>query len=696
MAVLSKIRDRSLFLILVIGLALFAFVLDPSTLTDFFNSSKINEVGEVNGETISRQEFANELEQYRQQTGGRVSDIQAAKIVWDNMLRKKIYEKQLEDAGITIGEEDVWNEIISAPFVQNNPQYQNELGQFDEGKFKQFLADTKENNEALWSQWSNYMTQVRDNAATNTYNNLVTAGLGASLKESEFQYLVDNTKLTAQFVYVPYTTVADSLVTIKKSEVESYIKANEKDFKVEEMRDIFYVQFKIEPTKEDEEAVKAEVASLANDLKTSTDEKLLLSENDSDIDINPDFQYESYVNQEISKALFATKLGDVFGPYKDKEFFKLSKVVEETRMPDSARASHILIPFIGAQRAGADVTRSEAAAKKLADSIFALVKNNKNKFAELAKELSSDKGSGAKGGDLDWFNYNRMTPAFRDFCFTNKKGKVDVVKTPFGFHIIRIDDQKNLQRVLKLATFAKKILPSEKTENAVYTKAQEFALEVTNTGDFGEASKKKGYSPKPAVGMKVLDENVPGLGNERQIVSWAFGKETEINDFKRFDLEGSYVVATLTGKTAKGLMSVDKAISRVRPILLNEKKAQILKDKFIDGDLQANAKELKVGLRSANAVTLKSPTLPGIGLEPKIVGAMYNAELNKVYSGIDGQKGVFAFKVIKKEEPVALPNYETNRKQMTEARRRLTFRIYNALKDASDIEDNRANMYTGS
>ena len=284
MAVLSKIRDRSLFLILVIGLALFAFVLDPSTLTDFFNSSKINEVGEVNGETISRQEFIKELDSYRQQTGGRVSDIQAAKIVWDNMLRKKIYQKQLTEAGITIGEEDVWNEIISAPFVQNNPQYQNELGQFDENKFKTFLADTKENNQPLWSQWSNYMTQVRDNTETNTYNNLVTAGLGASLKESEFQYLIDNTKITGQYVYVSYTSVADSLVKIRKSEVQDYISANEKDFKVEDMRDIFYVQFKIEPTKGDEDVLIAEVGSIAKDLKESKDEKVLLSENDSDLE----------------------------------------------------------------------------------------------------------------------------------------------------------------------------------------------------------------------------------------------------------------------------------------------------------------------------------------------------------------------------------------------------------------------------
>src|SRR6056300_1512687 len=259
MAVLSKIRERSMFLIIIIGLALFAFVLDPSTLGDFFNSSKINEVGEVNGESISRQEFVNELESYKQQTGGRVSEMQAAKTVWDNLIRKKIYANQLEEAGITIGEADVWNEVTSAQFVQNNPQYQNELGMFDENKFKQFLANEKENQTQLWSQWSNYMGQIKDNAERNTYNNLVTAGVGASLKEGETEYFIDNTKINAQFVYVPYTTIADSLVKISKSEVEDYISKRKDQFQVEETRDISYVKFDINPTADDEKIIKDDV-----------------------------------------------------------------------------------------------------------------------------------------------------------------------------------------------------------------------------------------------------------------------------------------------------------------------------------------------------------------------------------------------------------------------------------------------------
>ena len=683
-----------MFLIIIIGLALFAFVLDPSTLGDFFDSSKVNEIGEINGEAISRQEFANELEAYKQQAGGNVSEMQAAKTVWDNIVRKKIYKNQLEEAGITIGEADIWNEVINAQFVQSNPEYQNEVGLFDEAKFKQFLATEKENKTALWSQWSSYMNQIRDNSERNTYNNLVTAGLGASLKEGEAEYMIDNVKLNAQFVYVPYTSIADSLVKIKKSEVEAYIKENADQFKVEASRDISYVQFNITPSANDEQAIKDNMASLVKDFKVTKDDAIFLSENNSDSNLNPNFQFKSAVNQEIANQLFEGNEGDVVGPYKDKNAFKISKVLEVTQMPDSVKASHILIPFVGSQRVAPDVTRTEEEAKKLADSLLNVVKRSANKFGDLAKEFSSDLGSGSKDGDLDWFNYNRMTPAFRDYAFTSKKGDIGVVKTPFGFHIIKIDDQKNNQKVMKLATFSTNIVPSEATENEMFRTAEEFALAVSKENKFFDVATEKNYTPRPAIGLKSLDENVPGIGNQRQIVSWAFSKDTNVNDFKRFDLEGSYVVAFVTGSEEKGVMSVEKATSTVRPILTNEKKAAMLKDKLNGADLEAIAKANNTSIRTANNVTLKSPTLSGVGVEPKIVGAMYNAEINKLYSSIEGGRGVYAFKVTNKEMPTALPNYDANRKRIAEARKSSTFKMYEAIKNSSEIIDNRALMYT--
>jgi peptidylprolyl isomerase/peptidyl-prolyl cis-trans isomerase D len=301
-----------LFLIIIIGLALFAFVLDPSTLGDFFNSSKVNEIGEVNGEAISRQEFATAVDEYKKQAGGRVSDMQATKTVWDNILRKKIYQNQLSEAGITVGEEDVWNEIINAPSVKDNPQFLNEAGLFDEAKFKQFLATEKENKSQMWLAWSNYMNQIRDNSERNTYNNLVTAGLGASLKEGESEYLIENTKMGAQFVYVSYASVADSLVTVSKSEIESYIEDNSNDFQVDASRDLSYVKFDITATTEDKEAIKSDVATLIEDFKNTTDDAAFLSENNSDVSQIDNFIFKESANSLIADEMFAGKLGDVF------------------------------------------------------------------------------------------------------------------------------------------------------------------------------------------------------------------------------------------------------------------------------------------------------------------------------------------------------------------------------------------------
>ena len=707
MAILSKIRERSMFLIIIIGLALFAFVLDPSTLGDFFNASKVNEVGQVNGEAISTKEFAEALDQYKQNSRSEVSEMQAAKAVWDNILRKKIYKNQLVDAGITVGEQDVWTEVLKTTAVKDNPQFQNEAGLFDELKFKQFLADTKENNESLWSAWSNYLGQIKENTETNTYNTLVTAGLGASLQEGKMEYLIENTKLSGDFVYVPYASIADTLVSIKRAEVTAYIKSNAAEFKTAATRDISYVKFDIKASPADEEAIKQNVSMLIDDsldrnnetivgFKNTTDYKTFLTDNGADLNLDLAFKFNASVNQKVANEIFSGNEGDVFGPYKDQGFFKISKITAVTKMPDSVRASHILIPFVGSQRVAAEVTRSKVQAEKLADSILSVVKRSKRKFAALAKSLSSDKGSGAKGGDLDWFNYTRMTPAFRDYAFTNRKGSIGVVETPFGYHVIRVDGTKNTQKVLKLATFASKIIPSEATENEFFQKAEQFALAVSKTSDYSALAKENKYNLRAAVGLKVLDENVPGLGNERQIVAWAFNGDSETGSFNRFDLAGSYVVAVVTAKTKKGLMSVEKAINTVRPILLNKKKAALIAGTLKGSSLAEIAKSNTTTVRSAKDINLKTASLVGVGVEPKIVGAMYGAELNKVYKGIAGNRGVFSFLLDKKELPTALPNYEANRKRISASRKAMTFKIYEAIKNASDVEDNRASMYVSN
>ena len=701
MAILSQIRERSMALILVIGLALFAFVLDPSSIEDFFNSTKVNTIGEVDGETISRKDFSEALEAYKAQVGNEITDMQASKTVWSNLVREKIYQNQLAEAGIEVGENDVWNALIENPSINTDQRFLNSAGMFDEGKLKEFLVLAKSDSPEVWNTWSAFMGRIKTGLENTTYNNLITAGLGASLKEGELQYLNNNTKITSQFVYVPFTTVSDSLVTVTKSEVERYIKENPTNFKVDASSDLKYVKFDIVPTKGDEDAIEKEVADLLNDkggvkgLRNTPDATVFVNENNSDLALDDSYNFKNTVSVAIADDVFKGKEGDVFGPYKDRGYFKVSKVTEVVQISDSIKGAHILIPFIGSASANQTTTKTAAQAKKAADSIFKLVRRNKKKFAAIADELNSD-GTKGKGGVIDWIPAKIAFSLDKDFgeaLFFSNKGDVKVVKTKFGYHIIRIDGTNKKQTAVKLVTFSRRIEASQATENTIFQNAETLALALENGGDFDAVVKEKGLSSKSAFGLKMLDENVPGIGNERGIVSWANKTENEVGAYKRFDTNNGHVVVVINNKTFKGLMSAARATSNVRPILVNEKKAAIITKTMNGATLSDIATATKQPIKIASAVSMLSPIISGVGFEPKIIGAMFSGKENKVFNKVVGNKGVFAFVVAKREQPVALPNYDTFRKRIADTRKGQTNLMYDAIKDAANVEDNRGAFY---
>ena len=184
MAILSKLRYRSLFIILIVGLALFAFVLDPSSIQQFFSSSKVNSVGQINGEDIDRDEFAQQVEAYKTQSNGRATQMQAVNAVWNSMLGEKVYESQLEKAGIVVGEKDIWGAMVALPEIQNSPLFKNEINLFDEEKLKEYIANMKDEADAgntqAWMNWLATEKSIKQNLERQAYSSLVTVGLGAS------------------------------------------------------------------------------------------------------------------------------------------------------------------------------------------------------------------------------------------------------------------------------------------------------------------------------------------------------------------------------------------------------------------------------------------------------------------------------------------------------------------------------------
>ncbi len=574
MAVLNKIRQRSVFLIIIIALALFSFVLADLIRNGGFSSKNSqNVIATVNGTDIDRAEFAKEVDAFERNMGGQMSTTQAVNRVWDQKLRQVILEDQIEDLGIRAGEAQITS-ILSSQMA-GDPRFTNAAGMVDENRIKEYMATLKSTSPEMYEQ----LTQnIARSARINAYYNMISAGVGATLLEGEQAYKFKNNNISLEYVKIPYTSISDDKVEVTKSDIQNYIKEHSAKFKTDASRSIQYVVFNEEASSEDVEEAKQSIADLrkerveynaaigANDTLpgfNNADDYAEFIDNNSDLPFDNTFKFRNDIKGEYTDSIFSLNEGETFGPYKENGYWKLSKVIEVKNMPDSVKASHILIAYQGS---APDATRTKAQAKELADSIAGVVKSDKSKFADLASEYSADTQSKENGGDLGWFIPGMMIPEFNNFAFENSTGDIGVVETQYGYHVISIEDQTEPARAVKVATLAREINASEGTMNRLFNEVTKFEI-AANEGNFNDVAKENNYPVKTVRGMKALDENIPGVGSQRRVVQWAFNEDSDVGDVKRFDTSNGYVVAQLTARTNDGLMSVEEASSIVTPIL---------------------------------------------------------------------------------------------------------------------------------
>jgi len=693
MAILNDIRKHGIFLIIIIALALFAFVL--SGVVGNGNSPKgETTVATINGVDLPREEFMRKVDLTQRNLGGRGTTNQAMNSVWNSELRRVILEQQYEDLGLTAERAQI-NDALRLTLA-NNPTFQNELGEFSDLKMQEYIASVKAQadagNPSAYQAWLDFENNIVSSVLESNYFNLVKGGLITTLAEGEQEYYFQNNNIDIEYVQIPYTKIADEDISISNEEIETYIRAHSKDFEVAPQVDIQYVSFNEDPSLEDEQAAKAEIATLINGLATTKDVTEFVNAN-SEINFLDQWYLKNNIPENISEDLMTQEIDKVYGPYKDGETYNISRVYKTRQLADSAKARHILIRFAGLQTAPQDVVRTKEAAKKLADSILVIVKRDASKFDALAAEFSEDLSNKDKGGDLGYFSPGRMVKAFNDFVFDNKTGDKGVAETNFGYHVIAVDDQKNIQKAIKVATVKKKIQASEKTINEIFSKATKFEIAV-NDGDFDELAKEAGLTAKPVNKIGELDASIPGIGENRSIVSWAFNDETEIGDVKRVSLNNGYVIAQLTRRNPKGLMSIAEASSIVSPILRNKKKAKKIRESISGSDLKDVASSQNVTVRKANALTMANPTIAAAGTEPKVVGAAFGKNVGETTGLIEGEKGVYMVKVLNKTAAPELQDYSSFANQLNaKLVPSVNSKAYNALKNAADIEDNRADFY---
>jgi len=689
MAVLNSIRKRGVFLILIIALALFSFILSDIINKGSSAASVQNVVATVNGTEILREDFMTQVDEYQRNLGPNAAASQAMNLVWDRQLKSLLYDQQVKALGLTISEEQLNDQLRMT--LANNPTFQDENGLYSDARLLEYMAAIQ-NNARAKQQWDTFLKGVRESLGQSTYATLVASGMEVSMADGEQLYRFENDKIDIEYLHVPYSSIADEDVTVSESEIKTYIREHAQDFEVDPMVDLEYVIFEESASNEDMEAQKEDLTALIDGFNAADDVAFYVNDN-SDQNFVDQWVRKEGMAQILRDSLLALPEGDVYGPYRDGSNFKLSKVVATMQMPDSVEARHILIP-VGLSRADS-ITRSPAEALAFADSLYAELKKNRRKFADFVRAHSSDLGSVEKGGHYDYFGYNTMVAPFRDFCFEGRTGDLGVVESQFGVHIIEIEGQKEKSTAYKVATISREIEPSEATLSLVFSESAKFEEASRNEG-FSVAADQKGLTPRPVNRIGALDANIPGIGNNRSIINWAFQGDVAVGDVKRFNLNESYVVAQVTRKsTEKALMSVAEASATVTPILRKQKKAQIIRQGLSGTTLQELASSQNVTVKTASALTRATPTIAGAGTEPVVVGAAFGVGALNTTELIDGETGVFKVRVLSEQPAVDLENYSSYVNQIKSGLlvNAINTRIFNALKAIADIEDNRADFY---
>lgn len=702
MSVIQKIRDKYIGVVIVaIVVALVGFLIMDALQSNFSNVFKTdrNLLGKVNGTRIENDEYQKLLTRMEDNVKNNKEDktlteedrAQIQEQSWDLLVNEKMIEEEQKKLGIEFTNKELQDaETGTNPDPQIRQSFTDPAtGIFDPNKVKQYITQqlNQKGNEEAKKQWIEFEEGMIKQHKQQKYVDLFKAAIFTPQAVKKFEKTLTLNQAAIDFVSAPYNTINDKDITIKDDEIKTYMNSHVTQYSSEKpTAKVEYVSFDITPSTEDTANSLGVLMGLKETFSAATDNEEFIAKNSDDA-YDTKYYTQKKIKLDNAAELINAPTGSLVGPFYDKGAYKIVKIVDKKGIPDSVRASHILIT-VGEKH-------TDENAKAIIDSLETQVKAGAS-LAALAQARSEDGGSGAKGGDLGYFAQGMMVPEFNDFCFNGKEGELKVVKTKFGYHLIKITGMKTFNPGVKMATLSKQLIAGQATINKVYAQANEFNTNTTNAKLFEEKVKKFKKDKRVADNLTKSQQVVPGLGMARELTRWAF--EAKVGDVSPIiNLADKSIIATLVSKTEKGLMSVDAVRSQIENILRKQKKAVMIADK-VKGktSLQDIATTLAIPIQVSDTV-LYNGTNTQIGYEPRVIGAAFDKNyIGKTSPAIAGEQAVY-FINVKNVRPNPSsgsdPSEFFQQLQMDmQTKQSVESYLPAMLKKASTIQDNRYNF----
>ena len=714
MSVLEKIRSRTGLLVGIIGLALIIFVLESLLGSGgALFSSDDTLVGKIAGDKIDYTTFNNKVNEVTNQwqQGNPNASLddktkeQITESVWAQMINERVVKNQFKKLGISISSEELFDLMLVNPHQtvmqqftdpqtgQINENFRRPDGSFDIAKLRQIVAGMPADQQKSWKQLEK---QVMDVRTAEKYNTLIKKAIYVTSAEAKDAFISQNKQINASFVMKRYATVSDATIKISDDDLKAYYNAHQNDYKVSEpTRKIEYVSFDVMPSKLDYEELQKDAQRIAEEFKTRSikeDSAYIAQESEGGQVSISNYGKKNMIITD--STVFTSPKGTVFGPYTEGTFLKIYKLSNVKSVADSAKVRHILIGF---QNPKTQQQRDPALAKRMADSIFVLLKAKQVNFDTLVKTLSDDLGSVDKGGDYGWFDENKgFVDGFKNAGLDGTVGNLSIVPTQFGYHIIEVlNVAKTRHNSYTVAQISKLIAPSAETTQEYYKKASDFAGKNKTTEAFNKSVEVGKLNKRILENIKENDKQFAGgLDDAKILVQWIYkSKKGDVSDAIEF--KDRFVVANIVGVKEKGIAPLEEVKDDVTARTIRDKKAEMFITEFkskagASKSTQDIASKMGLVAEQADGLNFASYNVASMGREDALIGAASAIKAGSISKPTKGDNGVLMVAVASVNEAPLPKDFKAKQKELEQANSyRVDGELYDALKEKANIEDHR-------
>lgn len=708
MATLQTIRSKGPLLVIVIGLALFAFIAGDAWKVLQPHQGK-QDVGEVNGETLSAQDYqkmVDELSEVIKLTNGlnSLSEDQLNNVkdqVWQNYVNNQLIAEQAEKLGLTVTDAEIQAIIDQGthPLLMQTPFRNPQTGMFDKDMLQKFLVDYANlGNSQMPAQYAEYYQKMgafwmfiektlKQSTLAEKYENLVTKSLVSNPVAAEDAFKARTEQSDLLLAGVPYSSINDSTIEVTDEEIKNLYNEKKEQYKqLAETRDIHYIDVKVVPSDADRAAVQEEVTEYSNQLDNTTSDYATFirstgsSVSFADIPVN-----KSVLPSDVAARLDSTGLNEVYGPYyyQADDSYNAFKVIAKVSAPDSIQFRQIQV-----------YAETEEKTKTLADSIYNALKDGAD-FAGIAKIYGQT-------GEATWVNARSWEGTEMDADnakFVNtliSQPKNELVNLTIGqaHLILQVMDKKSMQTKYKVATIKRPVEFSKETYNAAYNKFSQFVAQNTTLEELQKNAEENGYSLVPRKDLSSAEHYVAGVRSTDDVMRWIFSaKPGEVSPLYECGENDHMMVVALDKIHSTGYRDINSLAQTLRNEIRRDKKAEKILAEMQGFNSLSQVKAMEGAVSdSVKHVTFSAPAYISVAhaSEPVIGAVASKTEIGKTSAPIKGNAGVYMVQVYAKDkgtEKFDTKQEETSLSNM--ATRFVPNQILNDLYQKADVTDQR-------